>query len=166
MPPAADCGPQPGTESGEEVLTAQGAQAPAEMYTYLPSGFPPSSTSNLHAPDKRKRASPMAQQTRDPLGFSTELTTSTSTQERRGVSRALCHPIRAGPTATPSGQGPPPPHQGRTHGHPIRTRPKIIPSEQDLISSHQDETHSYPIRTRPKTILSGQDARPPHQDEA
>ena len=165
MPPAADCGPQPGTESGEEVLTAQGAQAPAEMCTCLPSGFPPSSTSNLHAPDKRKRASPTAQQTRDPLGFSMELTTSTSTQERRGVSRALCHPIRAGPMATPSGRDPRPPHQGRAHRHPIRAGPTATPSGRDLISSHQDETHSYPIRTRPKTILSGQDARPPHQDE-
>ena len=165
MPPAADCGPQPGTESGEEVLTAQGAQAPAEMYTYLPSGFPPSSTSNLHAPDKRKRASPMAQQTRDPLGFSTELTTSTSTQERKGVSRALCHPIRAGPTATPSGQDPWPPHQGRAHGHPIRTRPTATPSGQGPRPPHQGRAHRHPIRAGPTATPSGRDLRSSHQNK-
>ena len=67
--------------------------------------------------------------------------------------------------ATPSGQGPRPPHQDETHGHPIRAGPTATPSGRDLRSSHQDETHSYPIRTRPKTIPSGQDPQPPHQDE-
>lgn len=97
---------------------------PAETCTCLPSGLPaPSSTSNLHAPGKRKRGSPAAQQTRDPLGFSTELTTSISTQERKHVSRALCHRIRAGPTATPSGRNSLPLHQDETYSHPIRVGP-------------------------------------------
>ena len=66
---------------------------PAETHTCLPSTFPPSSTSNLRAPDELKRGSLMAQKTRDPLEFSTELSVSTSAEERSSVSGALCHPI-------------------------------------------------------------------------
>ena len=129
---------------------------PAEMCTCLPSGLPaPSSTSNLHTPGKRKRGSPAAQQTRDPLGFSMELTTSSSTQERRRVSRALCHPIRAGPMATPSGQDPQPPHQDRTHGHPIRAGPTATPSGRDPQPPHQGRAHGHPIRMRLTTTPSG-----------
>ena len=87
----------------------------------------------------------MAQKTRDPLEFSTELSASTSIQERRGVSGALCHPIRRDPWL---------PHQDGTHDHPIRMGPMTTPSGRDPQPPHQDGTHDHPIRAGPVTSLS------------
>ena len=74
--------------------------------------------------------------------------------------RAHGHPIRAGPTATPSGQDPRPPHQGRAHGHPIRPGPTATPSGQGPRPPHQDETHYHSIRMRPTATPSGRDPWP------